>query len=114
MFKGKKDLVLDTELMKPLDRVTGATMLKQRHVDKIFKLDPTQKSIHGCEQRVYLVWPQMTTMKVIADHVNSDRSSNIKREYRIIMVPRKLHVCEMILEHEGVMGYIKIHNTLIQ
>ncbi|XP_076076240.1 uncharacterized protein LOC143047159 isoform X2 [Mytilus galloprovincialis] len=108
-FKGKKDLVLDTELMKPLDRVAGATMLKQRHVDKIFKLDPTQKSIHGCEQRVYLVRPQMTTMKVIADHVNSDRSSNIKREYRIIMVPRKLHVCEMILEHEGVMGYITIH-----
>ncbi|XP_063433464.1 vacuolar protein sorting-associated protein 33B-like [Mytilus trossulus] len=108
-FKGKKDLVLDTELMKPLDRVAGATMLKQRQVDKIFKLDPTQKSIHGCEQRVYLVRPQMTTMKVIADHVNSDRSSNIKREYRIIMVPRKLHVCEMILEHEGVMGYITIH-----
>ncbi|VDI32298.1 vacuolar protein sorting-associated protein 33, partial [Mytilus galloprovincialis] len=25
------------------------------------------------------------------------------------MVPRKLHVCEMILEHEGVMGYITIH-----
>ncbi|VDI32299.1 Hypothetical predicted protein [Mytilus galloprovincialis] len=34
-FKGKKDLVLDTELMKPLDRVAGAIMLKQRHVDKI-------------------------------------------------------------------------------
>ena len=27
-FKGKKDLVLDTELMKPLDRVAGAIMLK--------------------------------------------------------------------------------------
>ena len=27
-FKGKKDLVLGTELMKPLDRVAGAAMLK--------------------------------------------------------------------------------------
>jgi hypothetical protein len=27
-FKGKKDLVLGTELMKPLDRVAGAAMLE--------------------------------------------------------------------------------------
>ena len=41
-------------------------------------------------RRVYLVRPEMTTMKVIADHINSDRNNNIKRQYRIIMVPRRV------------------------
>lgn len=41
-------------------------------------------------RRVYLVRPEMTIMKVIADHINSDRNNNIKRQYRIIMVPRRV------------------------
>lgn len=107
-FKGKKDLVLESDLMKPLDRIAGATLLKQHGVDKIFKLDPTQKSILGCEQRIYLVRPRMRTMKLIADHINGEKNHGASRKYKIIMVPRKLHVCEMILEHEGVFGDVTL------
>lgn len=34
--------------------------------------------------------PRMTTMKAIADHINSDRNINFKRKYSIIFVPRKV------------------------
>lgn len=86
---GRKDLVIDGELMKPLDRIASVSLLKQRGVDKIFKFDSSLKSMHGCEQRIYLVRPRMTTMKAIADHINSDRNINFKRKYSIIFVPRK-------------------------
>lgn len=41
-------------------------------------------------RRIYLVRPRMTTMKAIADHINSDRNINFKRKYSIIFVPRKV------------------------
>ncbi|XP_069135773.1 vacuolar protein sorting-associated protein 33B-like [Argopecten irradians] len=107
-FKGKKDLVLESDLMKPLDRIAGASLLKQHGVDKIFKLDRTQMSIQGCDQRIYLVRPRMRTMKLIADHISGEKNHGSDRKYKIIMVPKKLHVCEMILEHEGVFGDVSL------
>ncbi|KAL4227335.1 Vacuolar protein sorting-associated protein 33B [Mactra antiquata] len=102
-----KDLVLDPDLMKPLDRITGgASFLKENGVDKIFKLDRNdrQTKLVGRDKRVYLVKPKINIMKIIADHISSEKSRGEKRQYRIVMVPRKLFLCEMILEQEGVMG----------
>ncbi|XP_056021791.1 vacuolar protein sorting-associated protein 33B-like isoform X1 [Ostrea edulis] len=105
---GRKDLVIDTDLMKPLDRIANVSVLKQRGVDKIFKFDNSLKSMQGCEQRIYLVRPRMTTMKSIADHINSDKNINFQRKYNIIFVPRKLHTAVSVLEYEGVMGYVTL------
>ncbi|ELU18869.1 hypothetical protein CAPTEDRAFT_133058 [Capitella teleta] len=102
---GRKDLVLDTQLMRPLDRLAGAALLKEHGVDKIFKLEPG-KSLAGCDQRIFIIRPQMQSVKMIADQINADRSSNIKRAYRILMAPRKIHACDLILEQEGVYGYV--------
>lgn len=48
----------------------------------------TLRNLHF--RRIYLVRPRMTTMKAIADHINSDRNINFKRKYSIIFVPRKV------------------------
>ncbi|XP_060574678.1 vacuolar protein sorting-associated protein 33B-like [Ruditapes philippinarum] len=107
-FQGRKDLVLDPDLMKPLDRITGgAAFLKDNGVDKIFKLDRADKQIKlvGCDRRVYLVRPKINIMKIIADHISSEQSRGENRKYRIVMVPRRLFLCEMILEQEGVLGH---------
>ncbi|XP_077989380.1 vacuolar protein sorting-associated protein 33B-like [Glandiceps talaboti] len=103
LLPGKKDLVIDPDLMRPLDRIAGALLLKQHGVDKIFKLEQGRLQV-GAEQRFYLVRPRMTTMKYIADHINSDKMASKRRNYKIIFVPRKLYLCEMILEQEGVYG----------
>ncbi|XP_064608476.1 vacuolar protein sorting-associated protein 33B-like [Liolophura sinensis] len=94
--------------MRPLDRVAGASLLKEHGVEKIFKLDPSQRALSGCEQRLYLVRPQMTTMKYIANHVLCEREKHERRSYKILFVPKKMHVCEMILETEGVLGYVSL------
>ncbi|XP_041371533.1 vacuolar protein sorting-associated protein 33B-like [Gigantopelta aegis] len=105
---GSKDLVIGSNLTKALDRIAGVSFLKSHDVDKIFILDPVQKSLPGGSSRFYFVRSEMRTVKCIADHINADLSQGIKRSNTIIFVPRKLHVCEMILEHEGVFGQITI------
>ncbi|XP_059151428.1 vacuolar protein sorting-associated protein 33B-like [Physella acuta] len=102
----EKDLVLDGDLTKSLDRVAGHSFLKEHGVSKIYKLDPERKSLPGCGKRLYLVRPRMLTMKYIADHINTEISEGHKRSYKIIFVPRKIHVCESILESEGVLGHV--------
>ncbi|CAH1254379.1 VPS33B [Branchiostoma lanceolatum] len=104
---GRKDLVIDPDLMTPLDRIAGASLLKQHGVDKIFKLERTK--IHGgCDQLVYLVRSKLTTTKLIADQITADIRDARKRKYKIIMTPRRLQVCDMVLEHEGVFGLVSI------
>ncbi|CAL1545477.1 unnamed protein product [Lymnaea stagnalis] len=103
-----KDLVIDPDLTKPLDRVAGVTFLREHGVDKIFKLESGQKSLPGCENRIYLVRPRLVTMKYIADQINCEIGKGERRNYKIVLVPRKLYICESILESEGVMGHISI------
>lgn len=110
----EKDVVIDPDLMKPLDRVAGITFLKEHGVSKIFKLEPGQKSLPGCGKRVYLVRPRLVTMKYISDHINTEIAKGERRSYKIVMVPRKLHVCEMILESEGVMGHVTIDEFALE
>uniref|UniRef100_A0A0L8HKR0 Uncharacterized protein n=1 Tax=Octopus bimaculoides TaxID=37653 RepID=A0A0L8HKR0_OCTBM len=86
---GQKDLVLDGELMKPLDRIVGASVLKAHGVAKIFKFDFTQKALPGCNQRLYIVRPRIEMMEHIARQINCERSLEQKRTYRILMTPRK-------------------------
>ncbi|KAK3094955.1 hypothetical protein FSP39_008319 [Pinctada imbricata] len=107
-IKGKKDIFIDHELMKPLDRMAGAALLKNNGVDKIFKLVSNQMATDGLEQRVYLTRPRMDSVKVITEHVNADKGQNHKRKYHIIFVPRRLHLCEMMLEYEGIHGDVTI------
>ncbi|XP_050403555.1 vacuolar protein sorting-associated protein 33B [Patella vulgata] len=107
---GKKDFVIDPCFTKLLDRIAGATFLKDHGVDKIYKLDPSQKSLAGTDIRFYFVRPAIPTIKLIANHINAEKSSHGLRKYKIIMVPRKLHVCEKILESEGVYGSISIED----
>ncbi|XP_014663925.1 PREDICTED: vacuolar protein sorting-associated protein 33B-like isoform X3 [Priapulus caudatus] len=85
---GRKDLVLEPGLMRLLDRIAGASLLKQHGVDKIFKFEG--KPIrHGNDQRLYLVRPDIETVKQIAEHIAADKTAGKERVYRIILVPRK-------------------------
>ncbi|XP_074650105.1 vacuolar protein sorting-associated protein 33B-like [Tubulanus polymorphus] len=102
-----KDLVLEGELMRPLDRIAGASVLKENGVDRIFKLEPVQ-SLPGCEQRIYLVRPTIPNLKIIANQINADVAQQQIRKYKIIFTPRKLHICDLVLEQEGVFGYVTI------
>nr|XP_058972438.1 vacuolar protein sorting-associated protein 33B-like isoform X4 [Pocillopora verrucosa] len=98
-----KDLVIDPQLMKPLDHFTGASFLKEHGVNKIFKLESGKLEVGG-DKRIYLLRPELLSTKYVADHINNDKMSGKNRSYKIVFVPRKLYSCEVILEQEGVYG----------
>ncbi|XP_072043657.1 vacuolar protein sorting-associated protein 33B-like [Amphiura filiformis] len=99
----QKDLVIDPGLMRPLDRIAGAQLLKSHGVDKIFKLDAPKLEVGG-DVRMFLIRPTVDNAKFIAGQINWDKKMGRNRRYKILFVPRKLYVCEMILEEEGVFG----------
>ena len=81
-FFGKKDLVIHPTLMTPLDRLTGMQYLKHKGVDKIYKLEH-KEILGGCDQRVYIVRPEVKTMRQIAAHINNDKRAGIKSKVSI-------------------------------
>uniref|UniRef100_UPI00358EF5C1 vacuolar protein sorting-associated protein 33B isoform X2 n=1 Tax=Myxine glutinosa TaxID=7769 RepID=UPI00358EF5C1 len=100
---GRKDLFIDPALMPLLDRITGSSVLKKHEVDKFFKLDG--KHIPGgCEQRFFLIRPEESMVKIVADSLNADKACSFRRKCKIIFTPRKLFCCDTILELEGVYG----------
>lgn len=104
---GKKDLLIDEELMKPLDHITGVTFLRAHGVEKIYKLQPGGIE-QGCDQRIFIVRPYPDRMKLIAESINFDKSKSVRRKYHVILTPKKLSTCELILEQEGIFGDVTI------
>ncbi|XP_022108783.1 vacuolar protein sorting-associated protein 33B-like isoform X2 [Acanthaster planci] len=102
-----KDLVIDPDLMRPLDRIAGAQLLKRHGVDKIFKLESNKLEISG-DSRMYLVRSNVKNIKNIADQIKCDQKNGRKKKYKILFVPRKLYICEMLLEQEGVHGAVEM------
>ncbi|WAQ99914.1 VP33B-like protein [Mya arenaria] len=97
---------IKTRTKKALERVLN----RENGVDKIFKLDRTDKnkSLVGCNRRMYLVRPKVNLIKIIADQISNEQLRGENRRYRIIMVPRKLFLCETLLEQEGVFGLCEL------
>ncbi|KAK4480351.1 hypothetical protein RD792_013422 [Penstemon davidsonii] len=103
-IRGDKCLVIDPKLSGSLSLI----------------LPSSELTIHGAELRhltaepvstertkvVYLVRAQLDLMKFICSHIHSDTSKGLHREYHLYFVPRRLVVCEKILEEE------KVHELL--
>ncbi|XP_033112639.1 vacuolar protein sorting-associated protein 33B-like isoform X2 [Anneissia japonica] len=100
---GSKDLVIEPKLMKILDRIAGAQLLRNHGASKIFKLELAPIRAE-CEQRMYLCRPTAENMKQIAGQILSDKQSDKKISYCVVLIPKKMHICELIMEQEGVYG----------
>ncbi|KAF0299955.1 Vacuolar protein sorting-associated protein 33B [Amphibalanus amphitrite] len=108
---GTKDIYIDPVLMKPLDRVAGATLLRNHGVDKIFKLERAAPPMSG-RHRVYLVRPNLVLVKYICDQINSnadDTGGGGRGQVHIVFTPKILHACRHLLEEEGVLGVAELH-----
>uniref|UniRef100_A0A2P2I572 Vacuolar protein sorting-associated protein 33B-like n=1 Tax=Hirondellea gigas TaxID=1518452 RepID=A0A2P2I572_9CRUS len=115
---GKKDLVIDTTLMKMLDRLAQATTLRKHDVDKIYRLErvpPTSL----CPQRIYLTRSTPEAIKLIAEHINHHLQQQQQQERHpqqhqqqvvvlskvlVLCVPRVTYAAKAQLEEEGLAG----------
>ncbi|ROT67130.1 putative vacuolar protein sorting-associated protein 33B-like [Penaeus vannamei] len=90
---GSKDLVIDSELLKMLDRIAGATLLRSHGVEKMHKLQRVPPPVQ-CGQRVYIVRPALVTVKYIADHVHEDARTHPDLSFAV-------HATQNVLQQRG-------------
>ncbi|XP_050716266.1 vacuolar protein sorting-associated protein 33B-like isoform X2 [Eriocheir sinensis] len=105
---GAKDLILDGDLMKLLDRIAGATLLRSHGVDKMYRLERVPPPVQS-NQRVYLVRPSLLLLKMLADHVHADRAAHPDLQVHVVVVPRLVSWVTGLLEEEGLYGALTLH-----
>ncbi|KAK8405165.1 hypothetical protein O3P69_001616 [Scylla paramamosain] len=105
---GAKDLIIDGDLMKMLDRIAGATLLRSHGVDKMYRLERVPPPVQS-SQRVYLVRPSLLQLKILADHVHSDHAAHPDLHVHVVVVPRLVSWVTGLLEEEGLYGALTLH-----
>lgn len=98
---GKKDLIIDRVIMKSLDRITGAKVLRSHNVDKIYRLDKTHVKCKNSNW-VYLLYSNLITAKCVCDQINGELSINSNNKYFIILIPCELISIQCLIEEEGI------------
>ena len=68
---------------------------------------------------IYIVRPDIENLKLICKQINNDiRLSNVsKYPYKVLFAPRKLFMCDLIFEEEGIHEFVildELENDLIQ
>ncbi|KAL8515704.1 hypothetical protein ACS0TY_014400 [Phlomoides rotata] len=103
-IRGDKCLVIDPKLSGSLSLLVQSSELKKHGVElRHLTAEPIQSE---STKVVYLVRAQLDLMKFICSHIHNDTSKGLHREYHLYFVPRRLVVCEKILEEE------KVHELL--
>ncbi|KAG7157717.1 Vacuolar protein sorting-associated protein 33B-like [Homarus americanus] len=105
---GAKDLIIDGDLMKMLDRISGATLLRSHGVEKMYKLERLPPPVQS-GQRVYVVRPSLVPLKYVADHVHTDKLNHPDVRVHIVVVPRLVSWVTALLEEEGLYGAVTLH-----
>lgn len=105
---GAKDLIIEQDLIHPLDHIASVGSLKGiGGVEKIYKLEAKGPPA-ASRQCAYLVRSTLPNMKLIADHITLDKQRKRDCKYYIICIPKKVAVCEQLLEREGVIGSVQL------
>ncbi|XP_065225969.1 vacuolar protein sorting-associated protein 33B [Planococcus citri] len=100
---GKKDLIIDPKIIKPLENIVGISVLRSLDVDKVYKIQGSN-ILSTKDTRVFLIYTDLVLVKHICDHINAEVSKNEKSRtsFYLILVPRKLFSVMQLLEEEGV------------
>ncbi|KRX83335.1 Sec1 family protein [Trichinella nativa] len=98
-----KILIIDSKLMKPLDRLLNINLLRQHGVVKIFRFEEFDCSLmfNADMQHVFLIRPNLAYAKKIVHMFNGNYENG-----RLIFVPRKLSLIDYVLEELGVFGLL--------
>ena len=109
---GTKDLIIEPHLISPLDKIAGMGMIKTCGVDRVFKLEQRWPDSSAASTKVYFVTPTIDKVKFILEHFQV--SSNVQKGliFHVIFMPKILKEVEILLEEEGAIGKITVHDYL--
>jgi len=106
---GKKQLILESGLMKPLDRVAKMSVLTKAGVEKVFKFErKPAPPLPAGQARTYLVSGNLIQAKLVADQISDSMTTTTGRVH-VILMPRKLLAIEKLFEEEGLAGVVDLH-----
>uniref|UniRef100_A0A5S6R375 Vacuolar protein sorting-associated protein 33B n=1 Tax=Trichuris muris TaxID=70415 RepID=A0A5S6R375_TRIMR len=108
-----KILVIQSELMKPLDRVLGAKVLRQHGVVKIYRWEEfTTALIDDRLHHLFVVKPNLSVTRRVAQMFaprlpTGKAPSAVSAKCQLVYVPKKLALCDVVLERYGAYGTVQ-------
>ncbi|XP_058059613.1 vacuolar protein sorting-associated protein 33B [Anopheles bellator] len=113
----EKDLIIEQSLIKPLEHVCGASWLRKKGIDKIFKFDPKNPPPKR-KQFVYFIDSSLLTFKSVLDQIGGYQSQTSSlmepdirnKQYHVLVFPSVLASFEALLEEEGLHGIVELYN----
>lgn len=111
---GNFDLIIEPDLIKPLEVVCGAAWLRSRGVDKIYKFDPKQLSVSTLGHLVYLIrGGSLNTFKKVLEQIqsllNGKPRANSDARFHIIIVPDVSYPYHRVLEEDGLSTIVQLY-----
>ncbi|XP_061389576.1 vacuolar protein sorting-associated protein 33B [Musca vetustissima] len=116
---GKKDLIIEPNLIKPLEHICAASWLKLKGIQRIFKLDSNNAITRSSDQvQLYMIRSDLNLFYRIMDQIKLIRSTEAQssmsddasfKYYHIICVPSCFGYFVRLLEHEGLYGVVGLH-----
>lgn len=109
---GKKDLIVEPDLIRILDSFASMTWLKSKGFDRIFKLSATAPP--KTKVLVYMIPADLLIFKSVCDQIsqlnNKFLSSEMDlKEFHIIVIPNLFFTFKNLLEIEGLAGVVELH-----
>lgn len=109
----QKDLIIEPSLIKPLEHVCGASWLRLKGINKIFKFDQ-ENAPPKSTTMVYLITAKLIMFKHVLDQIQkleptpTDVGDDLVH-FHVIVVPNLLHSFEVLLEEMGLFGLVRLH-----
>ncbi|XP_023307054.2 vacuolar protein sorting-associated protein 33B [Lucilia cuprina] len=118
---GKKDLIIESALIKPLEHICAASWLKLKGIQRIFKLNADNAITRSSPDQVqlYMIRSDLCTFSRVLQQIKlickSQASSSSWLEdthfkfFHIICIPSCFSFFSQILEKEGLFGVVGLH-----
>ncbi|KAH8358892.1 hypothetical protein KR093_003198 [Drosophila rubida] len=117
---GKKELILEPELIKPLEHVCTASWLKLKGIQRIYKYDAKQRVPREADQvHIYMIRSMLGTYQALLRQLQplamtvmaSGESPDLAlRMFHIICVPSCYAYFHALLEQVGFWGLVQLHH----
>ncbi|XP_057662911.1 vacuolar protein sorting-associated protein 33B [Diorhabda carinulata] len=112
LVSSKKFLIIESSLIRPLEKVCGVKWLKGNGVEKIFKLESISPSSEGACM-FYMIYSDIRLFKQVVCQIRSqvdDIEKAVKNKFHIIVIPSYNCSYENELEELGLLhSVIRIH-----
>lgn len=123
VISGKCDLIIEPDLIKPLELVVGAAWLRAKGIDKIYKFDPNQLSVVTQAPSGHLLYfirgHRLRTLGKVLDQIKGLRNRNTSQYntesastvvyFHVIILPNVECKHQKLLEEEGMHGIVQLY-----